>query len=66
VDKARAGRVEQVLGEAPSNSHGAGVERSKGFGGGANGGRRGEGGGSVWRAQGRATALSRRARMTAR
>jgi hypothetical protein len=41
VDKARAGRVEQVLGEAPSNSHDVGVERSKGFGGGANGGRRG-------------------------
>jgi hypothetical protein len=40
VDKVRAGHVEQVLGEAPSNSHGAGVERSKGFGGGASGGRR--------------------------
>jgi hypothetical protein len=38
VDKARAGRVEQVLGEAPRNSHGAGVEWSKGFGGGAIGG----------------------------
>jgi hypothetical protein len=29
VDKARAGGVEQVLGEVPSNSHGAGDERSK-------------------------------------
>jgi hypothetical protein len=46
VDKAWAGHVKQVLGEAPSNSHGAGVERSKGLGGGANGGRRGEAGGS--------------------
>jgi hypothetical protein len=40
VDKARAGRVEQLLGEALSNSHGAGVDRSKGFSGGARGGRR--------------------------
>jgi hypothetical protein len=38
--------------EAPSNSHGAGVERGKGFGGGANGGRRGEAGGSGWRGGG--------------
>jgi hypothetical protein len=44
VDKARAGSVEQVLGEVPSNSHGAGYERSKGFGGGSNGGRRRTGG----------------------
>jgi hypothetical protein len=47
-DKAWIGRVEQVLGKALSNSHGAGVERSKGLGGGANRGRRGEACGSGW------------------
>jgi hypothetical protein len=49
LDKVWAGRAKQELGEALSNSHGAGVERSKGLGGGANGGRRGEACGSGWR-----------------
>jgi hypothetical protein len=49
LDNAWTGRAEQVLGEALSSSHGTGVARSKGLGGGANGGRRGEACSSGWR-----------------
>jgi hypothetical protein len=53
VDKARAGGVEQVLGEVPSNSHDARDEQSKGFGGGskvaAGGQGKGRRGGAVGR-----------------